>query len=161
MARPSVIPRSEIPASVVSADSHLDVRQFRAHALLGKMMPGSAVSVAWTHVRQDHEVALRSDPKPGLLIIVDGRAELVGDKRRAVEQGDVLAIPANHSYGFTAVGPRGLHAVHVTFPEPEDGRIRTLKQLLARNRRAHRWRWAIRSIRCCATASWTRRAGGL
>ena len=133
MARPSVIPRSEIPVSAISADSHLDIRQFRAHALLGKVMPGSGVSVAWTHVRQDQEVALRSDPKPGLLIIVHGRAELVGAQSRAVEQGDVLAIPANQSYGFVSVGASGLQAVHVTFPEPAGGRIRTLKQVLARN----------------------------
>ena len=57
MASPSVVPRSEIPASMASADAQLDVRQFRAHALLGKMMPGAAVSVSWTHVRQDQERA--------------------------------------------------------------------------------------------------------
>jgi mannose-6-phosphate isomerase-like protein (cupin superfamily) len=133
LATPSVIPRSEIPVSAVSTDQHLDIRQFRAHALLGKVMPGSAVSVAWTHVRQDQEVALRSDPKPGLLIIVHGRAELVGAQGRAVEQGDVLAIPAHQAYGFSSVGPSGLQAVHVTFPEPVDARVRTLKQVLARN----------------------------
>jgi mannose-6-phosphate isomerase-like protein (cupin superfamily) len=133
VARPSVVPRSEIPMSAVAADRQLDIRQFRAHSLLGKVMPGTAVSVAWTYVRQDQEVALRSDAKPGLLIIVHGRAELVGDQGRAVEQGDVLTIPANQTYGFTSVGPSGLQAVHVTFPEPEDGRIRTLKQVLARN----------------------------
>src|SRR5262245_37493697 len=119
MSRPSVIPRSEIPPSSASADPQLDVRQFRAHALLGKVMPGSGGSVAWAHVHQDQAVALRSDPKPGLLIIVHGRAELVGDQRRAVEQGDVLTIPANQVYGFTSVGPSGLQAVHVTFPRAE------------------------------------------
>src|SRR5690349_25178483 len=113
MDRPSIIPRSEIPVSPVAEDSELDVRQFRAHALLSKLMPGSDVSVAWTHVRQDQEVSLRSDPKPGLLIIVHGRAELVGPRARAVEQGDVLAIPAHQPYGFTGVGAEGLQAVHV------------------------------------------------
>ena len=63
MARPSVAPRSELPASATSGDPQLDVRQFRAHALLGKVMPGSGVSVAWTHVRQDERVALRCDPR--------------------------------------------------------------------------------------------------
>jgi mannose-6-phosphate isomerase-like protein (cupin superfamily) len=133
MARPSVIPRSEIPISAGAADFQLDTRQFRAHALLGKVMPGSGVSVAWTYLRQDQEVALRSDAKQGLLIIVHGRAELVGDRGRVVEQGDVLAIPANQAYGFTSVGPSGLQAVHVTFAEPEDGPVRTLKQVSARN----------------------------
>lgn len=133
MARPSVIPRSEIPPASVSDDSELDVRQFRAHALLGKLMPSSSVSVAWAHVRQDQRVTLRSDPRPGLLIIVHGRAELVGDRARPIEQGDVLAIPAQQSYGFASVGPEGLQAVHVTFPPPESGRVVTLEQLLARN----------------------------
>lgn len=133
MERPSVVPRSEIPPSPIPADGQLDVRQFRAHALLGKILPGTAVSVAWTYVRQDQEVSLRSDPKPGLLIIVHGQAQLVGAHGRAVEQGDVLAIPAHQSYGFSAVGPSGLQAVHVTFPEQTDGRVRTLKQLLSRN----------------------------
>jgi mannose-6-phosphate isomerase-like protein (cupin superfamily) len=133
MDRPSIIPRSEIPVSPVAEDSELDVRQFRAHALLGKIMPGSDVSVAWTHVRQDQEVSLRSDPKPGLLIIVHGRAELVGPRARSVEQGDVLAIPAYQAYGFRGVGAEGLQAVHVTFPQPTEGSVRSLPQLLARN----------------------------
>lgn len=133
MERPSVVPRSEIPPSPVASEGQLDVRQFRAHALLGRILPGSNVSVAWTYVRQDQEVSLRSDPRPGLLIIVHGQAELVGPRGRAVEQGDVLAIPAHQPYGFSGVGPSGLQAVHVTFPEPSDGRVRTLKQLLERN----------------------------
>ena len=133
MARPSIIPRSEIPVSSGGGDLQLDVRQFRAHTLLGKAMPGNAVSVTWMHVRQDQEVALRRDHQPGLLIIVHGRAELVGDRARPVEQGDVLAIPARQVYGFASVGANGLQAVHVTFPEAGDGRVRALPQLLARN----------------------------
>jgi mannose-6-phosphate isomerase-like protein (cupin superfamily) len=133
MDRPSIIPRSEIPVSAGAGDESLDVRQFRAHALLGKIMPVADVSVAWTFVRQDQEVALRSDPRPGLLIIVHGKAELIGPRSEPVEQGDVLAIPANQAYGFRAVGPSGLQAVHVTFPPPVDERVRSLKQLRARN----------------------------
>ncbi len=133
MTRPSIIPRSEIPLSSVAADARLDVRQFRAHALLGRAMPGTTTSVTWTHVRQDQEVALRSDPEPGLLIVVHGQAELVGAQSRPVEQGDVLAIPSRQPYGFTSVGPSGLQAVHVTFPGAEGGRVRSLSQLLARN----------------------------
>ena len=132
MTTPSVVPRSEIPSSS-SASSPLDVRQFRAHALLGRVMPGSGVSIAWTHVHRDEAVTLRSDPKPGLLIVVHGRAELVGEQGRAVEQGDVLTIPANQVYGFTSVGASGLQAVHVTFPGPADSGACTLKQVLARN----------------------------
>lgn len=132
MDRPSIIPRSEIPA-VSAAQGGADVRQFRAHALLDKSMRVADVSVAWIAVRQDQVVALRSDPRPGLLIVLRGRAELLGPRCEQVEQGDAVTIPANQPYGFTGVGPQGLEAMHVTFPAPVEERVTCVKQLRARN----------------------------
>ena len=133
---PSVIPRSDIPVSRAGGDQDLEVRPFLAHKLLGSMLPSSAASLAWTEARSGKDVALRSHATPGLLIILEGRAVLVGRQTRKVEAGDVVTLPRDHEYGFTAVGPSGLHALHVAFdgdPASYSEEAATLPQLLARN----------------------------
>jgi hypothetical protein len=133
---PSVIPRNEIPMSPSTRDGNLEVRPFLAHKLLGSMLPSSAVCLAWTEARPGKDVEPRSHRTPGLLIIVEGRAMLTGRLSRTVEAGDVITLPRDHEYGFTAVGPAGLHALHLAFDGDaasytEDAT--TLRQLLARN----------------------------
>jgi mannose-6-phosphate isomerase-like protein (cupin superfamily) len=134
---PSVIPRSDIPVSRASHDADLEVRPFLAHRLLGSVLPASLVSLAWTEARAGKDVALRSHATPGLLIILEGRAILMGRLTRKVEAGDVITLPQDHEYGFTAVGPAGLHALHVTFDSDlatgTAGRASSLAQLLAQN----------------------------
>jgi len=133
--RPSVIPRSDIPVSRASHDGDLEVRPFLAHELLGSVLPRSLASLAWTEARPGKDVALRSHPAPGLLIILEGRAILIGRLTRKVEAGDVITLPRDHQYGFRAVGPAGLHALHVTF-EGDPASIAesaSLPELLARN----------------------------
>ncbi|HXK18033.1 MAG TPA: hypothetical protein VNG33_09530 [Polyangiaceae bacterium] len=134
---PSVVPRSDIPVSAGTGDASLEVRHFMAHKTLSKLLPSaSAVSMAWTQAHSGKDVPLRSHPTPGLLIILEGRAILIGGMNRKVEAGDVVTLPARHEYGFTAVGPAGLHALHVSFdgdPMSYTDEALTLAQLLARN----------------------------
>ncbi len=133
---PSVVPRSAIPVAPAGNDGNFEVRPFLAHKVLGNMLPRSAVSMAWTEARSGKDVGLRSHPTPGLLIILEGRAILIGGLNRKVEAGDVITLPRDLEYGFTAVGPAGLHALHVAFdgdaPSYTDEAL-TLQQLLARN----------------------------
>lgn len=133
---PSVIPRSDIPVSRASHDGDLEIRPFVAHKLLSSLLPSSSVSLAWTEARAGKDVALRSHERPGLLIILEGRAVLIGRLTRKVEAGDVITLPRDHEYGFTAVGPAGLHALHVTFDGDSEASAEgacSLPQLLARN----------------------------
>lgn len=133
---PSVIPRSDIPVSAASHDGDLEVRPFVAHKLLGSVLPSSLVSLAWIEARTGKDVALRSHEAPGLLIILEGRAVLIGRLTRKVEAGDVITLPRDHEYGFTAIGPAGLHALHVTFdgdPASVAQGAMSLPQLIARN----------------------------
>lgn len=137
---PSVVPRSDIPIVRTSDDVGLEVRPFLAHKLLSSLLPPSAVSLAWTQARANTEVALRSHPTPGLLIILEGRANLVGGLRRPVESGDVITLPSHHEYGFTSVGAHGLHALHVAFsakapatPETKPAEASTFDELVAHN----------------------------
>lgn len=131
---PSVVPRSDIPVS--PAEGNLEVQPFLAHKVLGSMLPHSAVSLAWTQARSGKDVALRAHPTPGLLIILEGRAVLIGGLNRKVEAGDVIMLPRDLEYGFTAVGPAGLNALHVAFEgdsEAYTDEALSLQQLLARN----------------------------
>jgi mannose-6-phosphate isomerase-like protein (cupin superfamily) len=131
---PSVVPRSDIPLALT--DGNLEVQPFLAHAILGSVLPQSAVALAWTRARSGKDVALRSHATPGLLIILEGRAILIGGLSRKVEAGDVITLPRHLEYGFTAVGPAGLHALHVAFEgdsESHADEALSLQQLRARN----------------------------
>lgn len=130
---PSVIPRSDIP---VSPDGNLEVQPFLAHKVLGSVLPQSPVALAWTRAQAGRDVALRSHPTPGLLVILEGRATLIGGLNRKVEAGDVITLPCNLEYGFAAVGPAGLHALHVAFEADSDSytdEALSVHQLLDRN----------------------------
>jgi mannose-6-phosphate isomerase-like protein (cupin superfamily) len=132
--RPSVVPRSDIP--IAADDADLEIRPFEAHALLSEVVPRSDVEMAWTQARPGQDIALRSHATRSLLVILEGSAELVGRLHRAVGQGDVIAVPPGHQYGFRAVGPQGLHVLHVSFAgrsSAEGSESRDLAQLLARN----------------------------
>ena len=133
---PSVIPRSDIPISPSNQDGNLEVRPFLAHQLLGSVLPSSTVSLAWTEARAGKDVDLQSHPTPGLLIILEGRATLVGGLHRKVDAGDVITLPKDHQYGFEEVDASGLHALHVAFegdPAAYTDEAATLQHLLARN----------------------------
>jgi mannose-6-phosphate isomerase-like protein (cupin superfamily) len=134
--RPSVVPRSDIPISDAPENNGFEVRQFDAHALLSTMVGRSDVALAWTRARQGQEIGLRSHPTRGLLVILEGNGQLVGRIQRTVGQGDVITVPSHQEYGFRAIGPQGLHALHVAFgedPAPKRTEARTIEQLLAHN----------------------------
>jgi mannose-6-phosphate isomerase-like protein (cupin superfamily) len=131
-----IVRRNEIPVSSESEDSGLEVRPFEANQVLSSMLPPSAVALAWTLARHGQDVARRSHPNAGLLIVLEGSATLVGGTARRVNQGDVITIPKAQTYGFKDVGPEGLHAIHVTFRDEfslPTSNIMTLEQLLDLN----------------------------
>jgi hypothetical protein len=71
-----------------------------------------------------------------LLVILSGSAKLTGKVRRVVEQGDVVTLPPDEEYGFTAVGSHGLRALRVSFRERRETQARdvtTLEGLLETN----------------------------
>src|SRR5262245_46444409 len=103
--RPSVIPRSDIPISDAPEDAGFEVRPFESHRVLGSVIPPAGVSLAWTNASPGQEVEVRSRPTAGLLIVLQGRGELTGKIRRTVRQGDVITVPKEQPYGFTAIGP--------------------------------------------------------
>jgi hypothetical protein len=133
---PSVIPRSDIPVALGSSGDSLEVQPFTAHRLLSSLLPSSPVSLAWTKAHAGRDVELRSQPTPGLLIILEGRAVLIGALSRNVEGGDVITLPANQKYGFTAIGPAGLQALLVSLAGDSlsyADDAQTLSQLVGRN----------------------------
>lgn len=132
MERPSVIPRTEIPQSVAPEDGGIDVRPFVAHEMLGRLMPSSGVSVEWIHARAEQELRVRSHERPGLLIVLRGRAKLVSGLVETVEPGDVVTLPSHLEYGVSGVGEDGFQALRVTFHDEQE-RGSTLRKLLARN----------------------------
>ena len=120
--------------SSAPGDIDLDVRPFLAHSVLSKVIPRSAVTVAWTQVRPGGRLSMRSSPTASLLIVLVGKAQLIGRMERVVEQGDVVTIPSAQEYGLISVGALGLQALHVTFRnEGGADSALNLRQLLLRN----------------------------
>jgi hypothetical protein len=71
-----------------------------------------------------------------LLVILAGDAMLSGAVAQKVQAGDVISLPRDSAYGFTAVGRAGLHALHLAFVGAAAGssnEASSLQQLLARN----------------------------
>lgn len=139
-ARPSIVPRVAVPISSAPEDTGLEIRHFQAHDILSQAVPDS-VALAWTYARHGQDVALRSHANPGLLIVLQGKAELVGAAPRHVEQGDVITVPANQAYGFTNVGRQGLQALHVAFRADTDvgsAGVLTCEELVAYNEKRAR-----------------------
>lgn len=132
--KPSIVPRSEVPVAGTSSGDDLELRPFEAHEILRAATPAS-VTMAWSSAREGQDIAPRSHPRPCLLIVLHGSAELTGSVGQHVEQGDVVTLPAGHEYGFVKIGSSGIRALQVTFREDEtqSREVVTLEQLLAYN----------------------------
>jgi mannose-6-phosphate isomerase-like protein (cupin superfamily) len=132
--QPFVVTCNDIPAS--STPDDLEVRPFATHDLLGTHAATEAVALAFMRGRAGHDVGFRSHPDATLIVVIQGRAELIGQGRRPVTEGDVITIPPRGEYGFTAVGPEGFQALQVTFREsrPRTDEVLSVDHLLARHR---------------------------
>jgi len=134
--RPSVIPRHNIPISSLPDDPDLEVRAFDDHAILSEVVPRSDVGMSWINARPGQDVPMRLHPTRSILVVLDGSAQLVGPLQRRVQQGDVVTVPPEQTYGFCEVGSEGLHVLHVAFADDEASPARandSFSELLARN----------------------------
>ena len=89
----------------------MKARAFLAHELMAGAISSSA-ELSWIEARAGQKVALRSHSSPMLLVVMRGRATLVGRIEREVEQGDVVTMPRNHAYGFSSIDS-DLHVLQV------------------------------------------------
>ncbi len=135
--RPFVIQYSEIPLSPERSQSLLQIRPFLGADLLGSSVPDRGVALELVQLPPGGDSAARRAVSRSLLVVLDGRAELVAGGRHAVRAGDVITIPASFAYGIRGAGPTGLEALVISFPEEEEGQsvteILNSEQLLARN----------------------------
>jgi mannose-6-phosphate isomerase-like protein (cupin superfamily) len=134
---PIVASRAEIPVALASgrAGHTGEMRPFAGHEGVRRSLPPSAVALSWLSVRDGQPVGPRSEETPTMLIVLQGGGALSGATPRAIAPGDVVTIPRGREYGLTAVGPEGLHVVHVSLGEAgESGeRVALLARLLDRN----------------------------
>lgn len=135
MDTPFVIERGEIPSSH-EGHQGIETRSFLAHDRLGAAVASSAAQLAWVQLQPGEESKLRAHPVPSLLVVLYGTARLVGDESAELEPGDVVTLPANQEYGFSAVGANGFRVLQTVFTGRPDGgaqRELSLKHLLDRN----------------------------
>ena len=151
---PFVVARDQIPA-IIDTATNLHARHFVAHEEIARAASTGA-ALAWIEAPAGGRVELRAHHAPTLLAILRGRATLVGTVAtagagraapamnavtgaagaRQVEPGDVLTVPAEHSYGFAQIHA-DLHVLQVALQEQsgeaEAERELSLDSLLARN----------------------------
>jgi hypothetical protein len=134
--KPYIVNRLEIPPLSAPADATLEIRPFLGHGLLAAAVSSAPATLLWLEVRPGARALPQGHPRPGLLVILRGRGELVGNTSRVVEQGDVVTLPSHLQYELSAAGPEGLEALQIIFTddsasEPENGM--TLADVLTRN----------------------------
>lgn len=103
-------------------------------------VPGRGVALHYLTIRREDEGSLRAHQSNSLLIVLRGKAELVGNSPRAIEKGDVLTLPKNKAYGFGKIeDPHlGLDALQIVFDDEvyqsaSPKGVSTLEGLLALN----------------------------
>jgi mannose-6-phosphate isomerase-like protein (cupin superfamily) len=133
---PFVVRTTDIPVST-APDAALRVGPFALHALLRHFVPNKSVELAWIRAEHGRGIDPRRHERPSVLIVIGGKADLIGTTRRTVQTGDVITVPASREYRFTTIGPEGLELLHVVFGENRSAgtdEVSTLEQLLNRNR---------------------------
>ena len=96
----TVIPRAELPWSSI------------AHELVGTDH-GIGITVLLVDAPPGRGPALHTHPYEELLIVLEGRARLIGEQEREVGAGDVVIIPAGEPHGFVNVGAGPLRQVDI------------------------------------------------
>jgi mannose-6-phosphate isomerase-like protein (cupin superfamily) len=133
---PFVVRAAEIPLSPAPDNLGLQARPFAFHRLLRHFVPEKGVELTWIHADHGQQVIPRRNAQPSVLIVVEGKAALLGTTARTVQAGDVVTLPASCQYGFTNIATEGLTALQVSFGERSedlDKEVTTIEQLLGRN----------------------------
>jgi len=104
------------------------------------LVASPSAQLCWLEAPAGQKVPLRSHAGPSLLLVLRGRATLIGAEERAVEQGDVLTLPGGQEYGFSQVDV-DLHVLHVALAGPatqRDDPALSLERLLERHQQRAR-----------------------
>lgn len=91
------------------------VEGFATHPLLQSAVPGEAVAFSWVRVPPGGAWSVEAQKARGLLIVLEGRASLLGAGDRIVERGDVATLPPGQSYEIVDQFGTGLSALEVRF----------------------------------------------
>jgi quercetin dioxygenase-like cupin family protein len=117
----TIIPRTEIPAisEVVhegKTENLGELRDFRWHEQLKKFLPQEdTVSFSWVKLKSGETLRPHEHSTASMIICYRGQGELLGEKKRILNEGDVVAVPAFCTHGFTGKGEDGLWALSIQF----------------------------------------------
>lgn len=148
----NVIPRKEIPViTAVEKDGKIELlgelRDFRWHETLKNFLPSEEiVSFSWVKLSAHETLQPHEHSTASMIICYRGQGELIGEKNRPLNEGDVVAVPAFCSHGFTTSHSDGLWALSVQFgkglyTDPKNPRVTfvgdnsSFESLLALNQR--------------------------
>ncbi len=142
---PFIVSLAELNAGV-GREGDLGFNSFSSHKDLERAVPGDLIGMAWLTVPKGQTLPVRIHGQASLLIVLEGKGELVGQTIRTIERGDVVTLPGGHEYGVTQVEGDGIRALQVLFEDEvfdrdtlsnaearEESPATTLEQLLAKN----------------------------
>jgi mannose-6-phosphate isomerase-like protein (cupin superfamily) len=111
---PFIVKRADIPVSA-AVPTGVEERRFLAHDGLSGATSSSTVELAWLRVPpgQPHSLGVRAAHR--MLVVLHGRGEVAGAVPRAIEDGDMLLVRAEHACELVAHAAAGLDVVCATF----------------------------------------------
>ncbi|WP_438018551.1 hypothetical protein WMF18_05500 [Sorangium sp. So ce315] len=97
-------------------------KEFREHAELSAFLPeGCRLSLRWVRLSPEQPLRPCDLPTRGMLVVTEGRGEVIGESPREIHAGDVVPVPPGGLRGLVGGAPDGLSAISVHF-EGEDAR---------------------------------------
>lgn len=91
-------------------------KDFRKHAELSGFLPEACrLSLRWVRLSPEQPLRPRDLPTRGMLVITEGRGEVMGESPREIQAGDVVLVPPGGLRGLMGGAPDGLSAISVHF----------------------------------------------
>ncbi|MGK3996653.1 hypothetical protein [Sorangium sp. So ce1024] len=91
-------------------------KDFRKHAELAAFLPEACrLSLRWVRLSPDQALKARDLPARGMLVVTEGRGEVMGESPREIQAGDVVLVPPGGVRGLVGGAPDGLSAISIHF----------------------------------------------
>jgi quercetin dioxygenase-like cupin family protein len=133
-----IIPRNDIPAiHEIEKEGKKELlgelRDFRWHDTLKKFLPSeNNVSFSWVKLKPNETLRPHIHSTESMIICYRGNGEFIGKENKKINEGDVVAVPAFCSHGFTGGNPEGMWALSIQFgpglyTDPQNARVTFLE----------------------------------
>jgi len=92
------------------------LKDFKKNQYLASFIPNVAhISLSWVKLQKGKILDIHKHPIDSMVIVTDGKVQLIGDKTDMLQAGDIVAIPKNCKHGFVGIGRKGFCGLSIQF----------------------------------------------